>query len=99
MTVKIWDASSGACLQTLNGHSSSNLTTVFTLQKYTKVKNKDQQPLQQDLSISADNIWMSNDSYKLLWLPSEYRPSCTAMSGKCIGVGTGNGKVWIGRVR
>jgi hypothetical protein len=38
---------------------------------------------------------MTYNSENLVWLPSEYRPSCSAVSGKTIGIGVGSGKVWI----
>ena len=30
-----------------------------------------------------------------MWLPSEYRASCSAVSRKTIGIGCGSGRVWI----
>jgi len=84
-TVKIWDASSGACLQTLEGHGSIDNLVGF----------KTQQSLYQGIAISSDTIWITHDDQKRLWLPSEYRPSCSAVSGRCFGTGTGSGKVWI----
>ena len=84
-TIKIWDASSGACLQTLVGHSYLvNLVAFET-----------QQPIHQGISISSDGTWITHNAQKRLWLPSEYRPECAAVSGRCIGIGTGSGKVWI----
>jgi hypothetical protein len=38
---------------------------------------------------------MTYNSENLAWLPSEYRPSCSVVSGKTIGIGVGSGKVWI----
>jgi hypothetical protein len=31
----------------------------------------------------------------MLWLPSEYRPSCSAVSEKHVGIGVASGRVWI----
>ena len=84
-TVKIWDASSGACLQTLEGHGGIDNLVGF----------KTQQSLYQGTAISSDTIWITHDDQKRLWLPSEYRPSCLAVSGRRFGTGTGSGKVWI----
>ncbi|KAF2815354.1 HET-domain-containing protein [Mytilinidion resinicola] len=47
------------------------------------------------LALSSDRTWITRDSKKLVWLPSEYRPSCSAASGKKIGIGVGTGRVWI----
>jgi WD40 repeat protein len=84
-TVKIWDASSVACLQTLEGHGSIDNLVGF----------KTQQPLDHGIAVSSDTVWITYNDQKRLWLPSEYRPSCSAVSGRCFGTGTGSGKVWI----
>ncbi|KAF1978729.1 NACHT-domain-containing protein [Bimuria novae-zelandiae CBS 107.79] len=96
-TVKIWDASSGACLQTLKGHgsvSSANLVSILASLHSETVTNS-QQPIRQGPAISSDITWISNNNQNLLWLPTEYRPSCSAISRTCVGLGTGSGKVWI----
>jgi WD40 repeat protein len=86
-TVKIWDASSGACLQTLEGRSGYvNLEGFET-----------QQPLHWDIGISSDYTWITHNAQNLLWLPSEHRPSCIAVSGGRVGLGTGSGNVWMCR--
>ncbi|KAF1965734.1 hypothetical protein BU23DRAFT_545623, partial [Bimuria novae-zelandiae CBS 107.79] len=80
-TVKIWDASSGACLQTLESYSSTvNYDAVH-----------------QGTALSSDSTWISNNTQNLVWLPTEYRPTCSTISGTCVGLGTGSGKVWICR--
>ncbi|KAI9770859.1 MAG: hypothetical protein M1839_003022 [Geoglossum umbratile] len=45
--------------------------------------------------LSSDKAWITYNSENLMWLPSEYRPSCWAVSGKTIGIGVGSGKVWM----
>ena len=45
--------------------------------------------------ISFDGTWILNQGERVLWLPSEYRPSCSDISGSSIGIGTGSGRVWI----
>src|SRR5437764_983698 len=54
-----------------------------------------QNPRYQGGALSSDGAWITYNSENLVWLPSEYRPSCSAVSGKTIGVGVGSGKVWI----
>jgi WD40 repeat protein len=97
--VKVWDAHSGACLQTLKGHSDSDLPSILATPPCSEDVDESQQSLHHDSNISVDTIWISISSQKMLWLPSEYRPSCSTASDKFIGVGTGHGKVWIGRVK
>jgi WD40 repeat protein len=103
-TVKIWDASSGACVQTLEGYSShassADLVSILALPHSDEiVTTKPQQSVRQAVVISSDNMWISDDGQKLLWLPTEYRPASAAVSGRCVGVGTGSGKVWICRLQ
>jgi hypothetical protein len=47
------------------------------------------------LALSSDGVWITYDSENLVWLPSDYRPSCSAVSGKTISIGVGTGRVWI----
>ncbi|KAF2258299.1 WD40 repeat-like protein [Lojkania enalia] len=57
--------------------------------------SKPQNPQYQGLALSADGVWITNNSENLVWLPSEYRPSCSAVLGKTIGIGVGSGRVWL----
>src|SRR5215469_6906904 len=54
-----------------------------------------QNPQYQSGALSSDGVWITYNSENLVWLPSEYRPSCSAVSGKTIGIGVASGKVWI----
>ena len=54
-----------------------------------------QNPQYQGGGLSSDGAWITYNSENVVWLPSEYRPSCSIVSGKTIGVGVGSGKVWI----
>ncbi|EUC29070.1 hypothetical protein COCCADRAFT_8666 [Bipolaris zeicola 26-R-13] len=44
---------------------------------------------------SSDGIWIQHDGKNMLWVPSEYRPSRSAVCGTMVGVGVGSGRVWI----
>ena len=57
-----------------------------------------QSPQYQGLALSADGVWITYNSENLIWLPSEYRPSCSVVSEKMIGIGVGTGRVWICKV-
>ena len=110
-TVKIWDASSGDCVQTLDvGRSLSTISFNATGScLYTEVgaitisasaiSNNTtavtEQPHYQYVGLSSDRAWITYHSERLVWLPSEYRPTCSAILGKTIGSGVGSGKVWI----
>ncbi|KAH8726251.1 putative WD-repeat protein [Phaeosphaeriaceae sp. PMI808] len=95
-TIKIWDASNGTCLQTLEDRSHSDLEAILASLYSHEIVKKSWQPIhQEDISISADRTWICNNAQKLLWLPTEYRPVCTAISGRHAGLGTASGKVWM----
>ncbi|KAF2277292.1 WD40 repeat-like protein [Westerdykella ornata] len=87
-TVKIWDASSGKCLQTLKRHCDSVRSVSSALDDLRNLELG-------CCGLSPDRAWITYNSENVLWLPSEYRPSCSALSGKTIGVGVGSGKVWV----
>ncbi|KAF2452262.1 NACHT domain-containing protein [Lineolata rhizophorae] len=72
----------GACLQTLEGHSGSVYSVVFS-------------PDSTRLASGSDRMWIAYDSENVLWLPSEYRSSRFIVSKNRIGIGTSHGKVWI----
>jgi WD40 repeat protein len=101
-TVKIWDAHSGVCLQTLEGYSSIassvNLVSILVSLHPDKTAIEPQQPVSQGAAISLNCTWVSNNAQDMVWLPTEYRPdgpACSAVSGRCVGIGTGSGKVWF----
>jgi WD40 repeat protein len=98
-TVKIWDASSGACLQTLESHGSAvdsaELASILASLHPDKTVTKLQQPVFQRARISSNMTWISANAQDLLWRPAEYRPRCSAVSDRCVGIGTGSGNVWL----
>jgi WD40 repeat protein len=101
-TVKIWDAHSGVCLQTLEGYidnvSSADLVSILALPHFDEIVSRPNQLVRQGIAISSDNIWVSDKTQKLLWLPTEYRPVSSAISGRCVGLGGGSGRFLICRV-
>ena len=112
-TVKIWDASSGKCLQTLAIrkalsnisfdaagsclHTEIGTIAINASSALYMILNvtKPQDPRYQGGGLSSDGVWITYNSENLVWLPSEYRPSCSAVSKKTVGIGVGSGKVWM----
>jgi WD40 repeat protein len=47
-----------------------------------------------DTGLSSNRIWIKYNNSNLLWIPSEYRPSCSAVCGNRVGMGVGTGRVW-----
>jgi len=81
-TVKIWDAASGECLQTLKGHRGS-ASSVFSLDDLGGYS----------YSLGEDETWILCNGQNVLWLPPEYRPSCSAVQGRMISIGCSSGQV------
>jgi WD40 repeat protein len=52
-------------------------------------------PLYVGTGVSSDRIWIQHAGNNMLWVPSEYRPSHSSVSGTMVGVGVGSGRVWI----
>jgi WD40 repeat protein len=111
--VKIWDAISGECLQTLNMNKtlfniSFDITDSYL---HTEIGTIDicapsgsrtleaisepHSPRYRGLVLSSDSEWITYNSENLVRLPSEYRPSCSAVSDNTIGIGVGSEKVWM----
>jgi WD40 repeat protein len=51
-------------------------------------------PLYLGTSLSSDDTWIMHVSEKMLWIPSEYRPSCSSVRGIMVAIGVGSGRVW-----
>ncbi|KAH8719199.1 hypothetical protein GQ44DRAFT_389682 [Phaeosphaeriaceae sp. PMI808] len=84
-TVKIWDASSGACLSTLEGHSSWVSSVAFSPDSTRLASGSLDNTVYQGLGMSSDRMWITYNSENILWLPSEYRPSRFIVSKNMIG--------------
>ncbi|KAF2175869.1 WD40 repeat-like protein, partial [Zopfia rhizophila CBS 207.26] len=115
-TVKIWDASIGECLQTLKVDKAFYRISFDISDSYLHTEigtidisapsgsntlpttSEPHNPKYQGLALSSDGVWIKYNSKDPVWLPSEYRPLCSAVSGKTIGIGVGTGRVWICKV-
>jgi WD40 repeat protein len=109
-TVKIWDASSGACLQTLNTRKTlydlsfdatssclyTEIGTIVVQNSQASISDvvEPKRPLYLGIGVSPDSIWIQHAGKNMLWMPSEYRSSCSAVSGNTVGIGVGSGRVW-----
>jgi WD40 repeat protein len=108
-TVKIWDASSGACLQTLDvGQIIFNLsfdatgsclwTDIGVISLNTSPSPTPpvlQEPQHQGYGLSADRIWITWTGRNVLWLPAEYRPLRSAVKALGVATGSASGRVLI----
>jgi len=113
-TVKIWDASSGECLQTFSvgkalvnisfdttgsylhieiGKIITNAYIAPSTSNITPSVMGPQTPQYQGGALISDGARITYNSENLVWLPSEYQPLCSAVSGKTISISVGSGKV------
>ena len=56
-------------------------------------------PQYQNVSLSLDMVWIMRAGSNVLWVPSEYRPSRSAVSGALVGMGVGSGRIWFCEVK
>jgi hypothetical protein len=49
--------------------------------------------VREGIAVSSDGICVSDRTQHQVWLPTEYRPVCSAVSGRRISLGTGSGKI------
>lgn len=112
-TVRLWDAATGAVLNTialasyvdilsfsLDGsflETKRGLLHLEGLQDYHTPYISTQSIPQS--SIFLDQNWILLNKKRLLWLPVEYRGSCSAIRGKVLALGQWNGRVIVMEVR
>jgi WD40 repeat protein len=112
-TARIWDASSGAGKQTREvGRSLMNpafdvgdraLITEIGCLHFDVLSIPEQaanasiitQDSRDVIGLSEDGRWITLNAQNHVWLPSEYRPSCSAVYRNILAVGVGSGRVWI----
>ena len=110
-TVKLWDASSGECLQTLDVGTTitslsfdpvgSCISTEIGKFAINIPQTSDhsataeaEHPQHLSASLSSDMTWIKHENKNILWIPSEYRPSCSSVRGTTVAIGVGSGRVW-----
>lgn len=116
--VKIWDATTGQCITTLEAgllphflqfdtslscrlHTdvgTFDLPTAFssTALAATSANHIPFSPSPQYIgySLSSDSTWITYRGESILWLPPEYRPTSSAISGMVLAIGCSSGRVW-----
>ncbi|MCJ1464442.1 hypothetical protein MMC07_003055 [Pseudocyphellaria aurata] len=104
-TVRLWDAGTGSCSTKFERHSrrvralsfssdGSNLTTdrgQIALSSPTFDTFSDEKNLQP--AIFLKDQWVNSAKQRLLWLPIDYRPTCTAVWGNTIWLGNMSGDI------
>jgi WD40 repeat protein len=96
MIFDITSDATGFCLRTGTGTIIIDaLSTSFKVSPATESEGRKCQ----FLGFGGKGAWITCNSENLIWLPSEYRPSCSAVSGNTIGIGVGSGRIWICKVQ
>ncbi|KAL6900437.1 hypothetical protein GGI43DRAFT_383913 [Trichoderma evansii] len=106
-TVKIWDPATGQYLSMLEDDigidnlqfHKSNSNILYT-NRGTFDLRSDQNSTHHfcllptfGYGLSSDNTWITYRGENLLWLPPEYRPSCSAISERAVSIGCSSGRV------
>jgi WD40 repeat protein len=103
-TIKIWDASSGACLKTLDAGrtvykvafdttSSYLLTDTGTASWDIPLATTALEEPRHGYGLNADQVWITWNGQNVLLLPSEYRPSSSAVASNTIVIGCPSGQI------
>ncbi|KAF6789073.1 heterokaryon incompatibility protein [Colletotrichum sojae] len=79
----------GQCQQTLEGHST--LENIFEV----AIQERTRDLTGQHHMLSQQDVWITNRSQNILWLPPEYRASSHAEDGSKIAVGCQSGRVLL----
>ncbi|KAI9655416.1 MAG: hypothetical protein M1829_000652 [Trizodia sp. TS-e1964] len=61
----------------------------------TPIRSGNQKPSRHGYGISFDHKWITYKSENFLWLPLEYRPICSAVTGSTVAIGCYSGRVLI----
>ena len=61
----------------------------------TCAKEESQESRQYSYRLSSDRSWITWHGCNVLWIPSEYRPSCFTMSGSIVSIGCPSGRVLV----
>jgi WD40 repeat protein len=80
-----------SCLLTESGSVDVSASTGSSTEHSTVL----QRPQYLDAGVSSDGTWITYNGKNLLWIPPEYRPSCSAVCGNMVGMGVGLGRIWV----
>ncbi|KAL3427466.1 vegetative incompatibility protein HET-E-1 [Phlyctema vagabunda] len=80
-TVRLWNAATGTLQEPLDGHSRGVSSMAFS---------PDGKLLPH---LQVHNQWLAEDSINILWLPTDYRPTCEAVWDKAVILGHTSGRI------
>ncbi|KAF4632131.1 hypothetical protein G7Y89_g5991 [Cudoniella acicularis] len=66
---------------------------ILSASNTTPAEYANQKPSRQGYGLSAQGVWATWNLENLLWLPLEYRPSCSVVAGSTVAIGCRSGRV------
>jgi WD40 repeat protein len=80
----------GSCISTEIGKFAINIPQTSDYAATAEAEH----PQHLGTSLSSDMRWIKHANKDILWIPSEYRPSCSSVRGTTVAMGVGSGRVW-----
>jgi predicted NACHT family NTPase len=103
-TVRVWEAATGLCRSVLESHTDGVNTVAFSPDGQYIQTDRGDIPLHPPTTSSSSSQrsesshifvkdqWISLDQQRMLWLPSEYRPTCTTVNKNVVCLGHSSGR-------
>ncbi|KAF2180432.1 hypothetical protein K469DRAFT_278965 [Zopfia rhizophila CBS 207.26] len=110
-TVRVWEAATGWCRSVFEGHTSAVSAVAFSPDgQYLHTDQGDillllpsaPSPLSQrkpSSNVHIQDQWILLDQQRLLWLPSEYRPTCSTVNKDIVCLGHSSGRTTLLKVK
>jgi uncharacterized protein with WD repeat len=109
-TVRVWEAATGSCRSVLEGHTHSVNAVAFspdgqylhTDQGDIPLHSPTPSPLFQQTQLShicIQDQWIALDKQRLLWLPSEFRATCSIVNKGVVCLGHSSGRITLLELR
>ena len=92
-TVRLWDAATGAVRQTLKGHSEQGTLDINSFSNNISLHNNISLQLSSIRELFVKETWVTHKTENVLWLPSDYRATSSAVGGNILVLGHASGCV------
>ncbi|KAL2192251.1 hypothetical protein P885DRAFT_48132 [Corynascus similis CBS 632.67] len=93
-TIRLWDTATGTHQQTLEGHSDWVRAVAFSPDGNSGLDDSRNQGPVGDI-LSVDGEWITRGGKNLLWLPPDYRATCTSVYDHILVLGHASGQVTL----
>ena len=90
-TVRLWDAAMGAVRQTLKGHSEQGTLDTNSFSNNISLHNNISLQLSSIRELFVKETWVTYKTDNVLWLPSDYRATSSAVGGNILVLGHASG--------